>query len=224
MSLDIGGYPRPQLRRGNWLSLDGQWEFAIDPEARWTRPDQVRWTDTIRVPFAPETPASGVGNTSLYRACWYRRTFDRPALGPGERLLLHFGAVDYQATVWVNGSVAAEHSGGYTPFFADVTDRLTPGGPQYVVVRAFDDPLDLGQPRGKQDWLLEPHAIWYPRTTGIWQTVWLERVPSAWLASLRWEASIERWEIGLTARVSGERRDDYRLRMRLSARDEVLAD
>ena len=91
MSLDIGGYPRPQLRRGNWLSLDGQWEFAIDPEASWTRPDLVSWTDTIRVPFAPETPASGVGNTSLYRACWYRRTFDHPALGPGERLLLHFG-------------------------------------------------------------------------------------------------------------------------------------
>jgi beta-galactosidase/beta-glucuronidase len=219
-----GGYPRPQLRREGWLSLNGAWEFAFDPEARWTSPDSVAWTDTIQVPFAPETPASGIGNTSLYRACWYRRTFDHPGLGPGGRLLLHFGAVDYQASVWLNGARVADHTGGYTPFFADVTDHLTPAGPQHVVVRAFDDPHDLAQPRGKQDWLLEPHAIWYPRTTGIWQTVWLERVPAAWLTTLRWESSVERWEIGLTARIAGEQRDDRRLRVRLSARDQVLAD
>ena len=173
MTFDLDSYPRRQLRRPGWASLDGAWDFALDPEARWTSPASVTWSTTIRVPFAPETPASGVCNTSLYRACWYRRTFDAPALGPGEQLLLHFGAVDYEATVWVNGSQVARHTGGYTPFSANVTEYLAPQGPQTVVVRAFDDPLDLAQPRGKQDWLLEPHAIWYPRTTGIWQTVWL---------------------------------------------------
>jgi beta-galactosidase/beta-glucuronidase len=224
MTFEVGGYPRPQLRRDGWLSLDGQWEFAIDSEAHWTTPDSVAWTQTIRVPFAPETPASGIGNTGFYRACWYRRTFDPPALRPGERLLLHFGAVDYQATVWVNGARLVEHTGGYTPFSADVTEALTPGGPQQLVVRAFDDPRDLAQPRGKQDWLLEPHAIWYPRTTGIWQPVWIERVPDAWLNTLRWDNSVERWQIGLAARVAGDQRDDRRLHVRLSAADQLLAD
>jgi hypothetical protein len=176
------------------------------------------------VPFAPETPASGIANTGFYRACWYRRTFDPPALRLGERLLLHFGAVDYHATVWVNGARLVEHTGGYTPFSADVTEALTPGGPQQLVVRAFDDPRDLTQPRGKQDWLLEPHAIWYPRTTGIWQPVWIERVPDAWLNTLRWDNSVERWQIGLAARVAGNQRDDRRLHVRLSARDQLLAD
>jgi beta-galactosidase/beta-glucuronidase len=224
MSFETSGYPRPQLRRDKWLSLDGQWEFALDPQSRWTRPDAVAWTQGIRVPFAPETSASGIGNTTFYRTCWYRRTFEPPALAPGERLLLHFGAVDYKATVWVNGAHVADHEGGYTPFSADVTDTLTPSGPQQLVVRAVDDPLDLTQPRGKQDWLLEPHAIWYPRTTGIWQTVWLERVPAASLASLRWNASLEHWQVAVSGGIAGEPRDDRRLRVRLSARDRVLAD
>jgi beta-galactosidase/beta-glucuronidase len=223
--LDIGGYPRPQLRREHWTSLDGQWQFALDPEARWTTPGQVAWmTTNIRVPFAPETPASGIGNTSFYRACWYRRTFDAPALQSDERLLLHFGAVDYEATVWINDAPVAHHTGGYTPFVADITEYLASGAPQTLVVRAFDDPADLAQPRGKQDWLLEPHAIWYPRTTGIWQSVWLERVPVAWLASLRWTASLERWEIGLTAQVGGEARDDRQLRVRLTLGEQVLSE
>jgi beta-galactosidase/beta-glucuronidase len=224
MRFETDGYPRPQLRRDQWQSLDGQWEFALDPESRWTRPDTVSWAATIRVPFAPETPASGIGDTGFYRACWYRRTFEPPALSPDDRLLLHLGAVDYRATVWVNGARVADHEGGYTPFSADVTDTLTDTGPQHVVVRAVDDPLDLTQPRGKQDWLLEPHAIWYPRTTGIWQTVWLERVPAASLASLRWNASVEGWQVAVSGRVAGAPRDDRRVRVRLSARDQVLAD
>ncbi len=217
-------HPRPQLRRAGWTSLDGTWDFALDPDARWTSPGSVTWSATIRVPFAPETPASGVCNTGFYRACWYRRTFDAPAVDSGERLLLHFGAVDYEAAVWLNGTPVARHAGGYTPFCGDVTEYLTSTGPQTVVVRAFDDPLDLAQPRGKQDWLLEPHAIWYPRTTGIWQTVWLERVPAASLATLTWTSSVERWEIGLTTRVAGEQRDDRRLHVQLTVGDRVLAD
>src|SRR5258708_1175623 len=154
MNLDVGTYPRPQLQRSNWTSLNGQWEFAFDPQACWTNPAHVTCPSTIRVPLAPETPASGLGDPSFSRACWYRRPFDAPALQAGERLLLHFGAVDYEATVWINGTPVAHHTGGYTPFDADITEYLAPAGQQTVVVRAFDDPLDLAQPRGKQDWLL----------------------------------------------------------------------
>ena len=217
-------YPRPQLERAEWTTLNGAWEFALDPAARWATPGQVVWGATIEVPFSPETSASGIGDTGLYRACWYRRTFNAPALAVGERLILHFGAVDYAATVWVNGVVAVRHEGGYTPFDADVTELLDPVGPQTVIVRAEDDPLDLAKPRGKQDWLPEPHSVWYPRTTGIWQTVWLERLPATSIGSVRWAPNLERWEIGLEVVLDGEPRDDVRLNVRLSHRDRLLVD
>ena len=123
-------------------------------------------------------------------------------LARGERLLLHFGAVDYQATVWVNGVRLAYHEGGYTPFTLDLTDVIREGGPQVVVVHAEDDPQDLAKPRGKQDWQREPHSIWYQRTSGIWQTVWLERVSATYIAGLRWTSSLERWEVGLDTHVT----------------------
>jgi beta-galactosidase/beta-glucuronidase len=217
-------HPRPQRRRPRWTSLDGLWDFSLDPLGRRQTPDDVVWNATIRVPFAPETPASGVGETGFFTACWYRRTFDAPSLAPDERLLLHFGAVDYAATVWVNGALAARHEGGYTPFHADITPFLVEHGPQTVIVRAEDDPHDLAKPRGKQDWQREPHAIWYPRTTGIWQTVWLEPLPAAAIVELRWTANLEHWEIGLEARVDGEPRDGLRLRARLHRGETVLAD
>jgi hypothetical protein len=210
--------------REAWTSLDGEWDFALDPGGEVRDPGAVRWDGAIRVPFAPEAPASGVGDTGFYRSCWYRRTFDAPALPPGWRLLLHFGAVDYEATVWVNGAVVVRHAGGYTPFSADVTDHLVEHGPQTVVVRAEDDPHELGKPRGKQDWQLEPHSVWYPRTTGIWQTVWLEPVPPSRVASLRWACNLERWEIELAAHLEGEPRDDLRLRVRLHVGDLMLAE
>ena len=216
-------HPRPQLRRRDWTSLDGEWQFALDPEARWTAPGQVEWDRTIRVPFAPETAASGVGDPGFYKACWYRRAVPAPPARPGERLLLHFGAVDYEAAVWADGRVVARHEGGYTPFTADLTDAAG-GGPVEVVVRAGDDPHDLAKPRGKQDWQLHPHSIWYPRTTGIWQPVWLERVPTTRIGSACWTPTLERWEIGLEAFVLGEPRDDLRLRAVLRAGPLLLVD
>jgi hypothetical protein len=184
----------------------------------------VAWDRTIQVPFAPETVASGINDTGFYKACWYRRAVAAPPLQPGDRLLLHFGAVDYTATVWVNGQQAVRHEGGYTPFQADITDLLRPDGPQMIVVRAEDDPHDLAKPRGKQDWQLEPHSIWYPRTTGIWQTVWLERVPATWIGSLRWTPCVANWEIGLAAFLHGQQRDDLRLSVKLHVGDMLLSD
>lgn len=217
-------YPRPQVQREHWTCLNGRWDFAIDPQADWTWPEHVKWKQSILVPFSPETPLSGIHDTGFYQAVWYRRTFAAPKLHKGQHLLLHFGAVDYQATVWVNGLVACQHEGGYTPFHADITDLLNGSGAQTIVVRAEDDPQDLAKPRGKQDWQLNPHSIWYPRTTGIWQTVWLEVVPASYIHTLRWTPSTHRWDMALDAYIAGQVRDDLRLRVRLSVKDRVLAD
>lgn len=217
-------HPRPQLQRHGWGVLDGTWDFAIDAGARWDHPHKVPWDAKINVPFAPETPASGISNTGFYRACWYQRIFTPPSLTNGERLLLHFGAVDYVATVWVNGHQSITHEGGYTPFHCDITDLLAGNGLETISVRAYDDPHDLAKPRGKQGWQLEPHAIWYPRTTGIWQTIWIEKVPRCWISSLRWTSSLERWEIGVEACVAGEPIKDLRLKVRLQTGQSNLAD
>jgi hypothetical protein len=224
------GYPRPQLRRKRWLSLNGTWRFAYDDDLRWRVPgDVLDWPHQIEVPFAPESKKSGVHDTSFHRACWYEREFalDHAQLDAArvasERTLLHFGAVDYQAEVWVNGEFVTQHEGGHTPFSADITYTLRRGGTQRVTVRVLDDPFDLEKPRGKQDWRLEPHAIWYPRTTGIWQTVWVERVADVHLASLRWTPNLERWEIALHAMTVGPTTDELRLRVTLRVGPNILA-
>jgi beta-galactosidase/beta-glucuronidase len=211
------------LQRAAWTSLDGTWEFALDPEARWRRPDEVSFDREIVVPFAPETPASGLAQQGFFKACWYRRRVEaRPA--PGRRLLLHFGAVDHRATVWAGGAVVVQHEGGYTPFSADVTDALEADAALTLVVRAEDDPHDLEQPRGKQDWLPEPHGIWYPRTTGVWQTVWLEEVPQTRIEGLRLAGDRDRFDVGVEAAIAGPLPDGLRLRVRLRHGDRVLAD
>ena len=218
------GYPRPLLQRESWIHLNGEWDFAIDSDEHWDMPGEVPWRAKIVVPYSPETPASGIGNTGFYRRCWYRRTFEAPPMANGERLLLHFGAVDWSATVWVNDTLVVRHEGGYTPFYADVTDALKPGSEQTVVVRADDDPAELGKPRGKQDWQLDPHSIWYPRTTGIWQTVWAEKVPATWVDIVRWTPNIARWEISFEAWLGGQARERLRLGVKLRAGSQILAD
>jgi beta-galactosidase/beta-glucuronidase len=215
------GYPRPQLRRQQWISLNGLWEFALDRGGTCTGPDDVQWSSRILVPFAPEAPGSGVADTSFFKACWYRSRVDLPPLPPGFRRLLHFGAVDYRATVWVDGILCGEHSGGYTPFTVDITSLAA--GACEIVVLAEDDPHDLAKPRGKQDWQLEPHSIWYPRTTGIWQTVWIEDVPSTWIGRIAYTPDLARWEIGVEVWLAGEIRDDLRLYATLTSSGKVLA-
>ena len=209
------GYPRPQLRRSNWICLNGQWRFAYDDGGRCVQPiDITDWTHTIEVPFAPESVKSGIGDTNFHANCWYDREFDVPHTE--SRVLLHFGAVDYRARVWVNGQFVIEHEGGHTPFTADITAVLNPKGPQRVTVWAHDDPQDLAKPRGKQDWQVEPHSIWYPRTTGIWQTVWVELVPHTYIDRIRWTPQFERWEIGFEAFVAGDRQSGIQIKVKLS--------
>jgi beta-galactosidase/beta-glucuronidase len=223
--LDHGrAYPRPQLVRDNWVPLNGPWDFALDPDAVWRHPGEVTWDRSIVVPFSPETPASGIDNPGFYEACWYRRdvAIDRP--NDGGRVLLHFGAVDHTATIWVNGERAGKHEGGYTPFCIDITDMLADAPAQQIVVRAFDDPQDLAKPRGKQDWQLQPHSIWYPRTSGMWQTVWIEHVPPTWIGELHWTPNLERWELGLEARIDGRARERLRLRVLMRVGEKLIAD
>ncbi|MDK1328968.1 sugar-binding domain-containing protein [Arthrobacter sp. zg-Y1143] len=172
-------YPRPQLVRDSYLNLNGYWEYAVTPAAVQQPPDT--WEGQILVPFSPEAPLSGVGRQlQPDQALWYRRTVRLPEGFAGERVLLHFGAVDQSCTVTVNGIPVGGHVGGYLPFTLDVTDALVPEGEfgqsgQEIVVRVRDISDTGYHSRGKQK--LDRGGIWYTAQSGIWQTVWLESVP-----------------------------------------------
>jgi beta-galactosidase/beta-glucuronidase len=166
-------YPRPQLARRAWLNLNGLWQYAITSRGA---PLPDRWEGEILVPFAVESTLSGVGRrVTPDQRLWYRREFELPADWHGSRIVLHFGAVDYQAAVWVNGGFVTAHTGGFDSFSADITDYLDKDTPHTIVVGAWDPSNRGEQPRGKQH--LAPQGIWYTPVTGIWQTVWLEPVP-----------------------------------------------
>ena len=218
-------YPRPQLKRAAWRDLNGTWACAFT-NAR-TATAVTSFDRQITVPYAPESPRSGIGDPTPHPVTWYRRDLtltEAEVPTGGERVLLHFGAVDWDAQVWVNGLFVGGHQGGYTPFALDITDALD-GPAVRIEVRAADDHADMGQPRGKQDWHPEGtgHGIWYPRTSGIWQTVWLERVPAAHLLTLRWTPDVAGLSLTLTATVTPEAVGG-RLALRLSMNGDVLAD
>jgi beta-galactosidase/beta-glucuronidase len=220
-------HPRPQLVREDWADLCGQWMFAYDDDDRgvgeaWFSGGEP-WDRTITVPFPPESKLSGVHDTTSRTIVWYRRTLEVPPLD-GDRLVLHFGAVDYSARVWVDGTLVGEHEGGHTPFSFDVTDALVRGTEHVVVVRAEDRVDDVTQPRGKQDWLPEPHAIWYHRTTGIWQPVWTERVPATHLTQVHWTPDVAAASVRLEADLSALPEEAHHLRVRLRFGDELLAE
>ncbi|CAM3631705.1 Putative Glycoside hydrolase family 2 [Deinococcus saxicola] len=220
-------HPRPLLERAHWQSLNGTWQFAFDDAQRWVRPADVVFDQQITVPYPPESEASGIHDPSFHHTLWYRRKVLPETLRDddlAQPLYLHFGAVDYQATVWVNNQMVAQHEGGYTPFSADISGVCTPGEAIEIVVRAVDDPHDLAKPRGKQDWEAQPHEIWYPRTSGIWQGVWLEPRPSTFVSALVWTPNVERWELALQAQIQGALPGGLRLRVRLSVDETVLAD
>jgi beta-galactosidase/beta-glucuronidase len=194
-------YPRPQLVRADWMNLNGPWEYAISPA---TSPEPQQWSGQILVPFPIESALSGVMKpVPEGERLWYRRTFMPPGNWRGRRIRLHFGAVDWHAQVWVNGTPLGEHNGGYDDFTFDITDALRTAGPQIVVV-AVDDPTDAGtQPRGKQ--VRKPGSIWYTPTTGIWQTVWLEPVQTDAIESLRMVPDLTTGTLQIDAKTTSER-------------------
>ena len=169
-------HPRPNFMRENWLCLNGIWEFSFD---------KPHFDRRILVPFACETELSGIHDTSFHNAVWYRRSFTLPDTMRGKRIHLHFGAVDYTCRLWVNGQFIRTHTGGQCGFFADITDALAVSSENTIVLEAQDDPTDLEMPRGKQYWKSESENIFYTRTTGIWQSVWLEAVSLLHLSACR---------------------------------------
>ena len=196
MSSDLTGYPRPDWvpRNLQGQSLDGPWSFRLAYENSGVKLgwQHERWQQhgekpglTINVPNAFQYPAAGVkhavgSDAQDLNVVWYQRSFESPEHDDSNRLMLRFGAVDYEATVWVNGSLAGSHRGGHVPFDLDITDHVAKGstGENWVTVRVFDAIRDTTHPRGKQSWHDKPEAIWYTPSSGIWRTVWLEVVPS----------------------------------------------
>jgi beta-galactosidase/beta-glucuronidase len=177
-------FPEPQFERTDWLTLNGEWQFGFDDadagvDARWFAADHAL-DKKITVPYCFESRLSGIGDTGFHPWVWYRREVTLPESWRTRRTLLHFGAVDYQAGVWVNGQLAGSHEGGNTPFSFDVTPLLK-AGTNVITVRAWDPPLDKLIPRGKQYWEAKSKSIFYTRTSGIWQPVWLEAAGAGYL-------------------------------------------
>jgi len=225
-----GAYPRPQLVRPSWVDLDGEWAFAHDDDDRglaehWERTGAFE--RRIRVPYPPEAPASGIGDTAPHPVCWYARVLtdaDLRAAGAEGRYVLHFGAVDYEARVWVDGAFVGSHRGGQTPFSFDITDNLDDSASDHrLVVRCFDDPVDAETARGKQDWRPEPHAVWYERTSGIWQSVWLEAVPALHIEALDWACDLLRATATASIRLSRRPSSPVELRVSLDHGGRQLA-
>ena len=191
-------YPRPQMVRPEWNNLNGQWSYAIlDKDEDYDAPQ-----GKILVPFAAESRLSGVQQqVGPEKALWYQRSFDVPKQWKGKRVLLNFGAVDWQAEVWVNGRKAGVHTGGYAPFSLDITDLLRKNGPQDLKVKVTDASDQSWQPRGKQ--VAHPRTIWYTSVTGIWQTVWLEAVPQARVVSYLAEADVDKSSLNVHVDTEG---------------------
>ena len=192
-------YPRPQLvRDNNWVNLNGAWKYSILPKDVVAAP--ATYAGDILVPYAVESSLSGVGKTvGKDSLLWYERSISLPSNFKGGKTLLHFGAVDWLCEVFVNGKSIGSHKGGYDPFTFDISSALNKKGPQRIAVRVWD-PSDEGpQPRGKQ--VRRPEGIWYTPVTGIWQTVWLERVPPTYIASTRQTPDVASSTLSVQAKV-----------------------
>ncbi len=192
-------YPRPQLVRTDWMNLNGVWQFQTTTASS-SVPVGQNLTGDILVPFPVESAISGVMQTKTPYV-WYRRTFTIPTAWAGKRTILNFGAVDYQATVYINGQSVGSHKGGYDPFSFDITPQLTASGAQEIIVGVYDPTNDGGQPRGKQS--NSPNGIMYTSTTGIWQTVWLEPVSTVRAQDIKMVPNIDNNTLQLTVNTNG---------------------
>ncbi len=187
-SIPRSEYPRPQFERSEWLCLNGQWSYRFDfglsgIEAGWQH--SKGFDDKIIVPFCPESPLSGVGHKDFIPALWYHRTLSIPQTWQGQRILLHFGGVDYRSQVFIDGEFVAEHYGGAASFTVDITRQVKAGGQHHLVVYAQDDVRSRQQPGGKQSRRLNSYECFYTRVTGIWAPVWMEPVAMNGLRQVR---------------------------------------
>ncbi len=191
-------YPRPQLARRGWMSLNGPWDYAINDSTRFPR----EFDGQIIVPFSPETGLSGVKRgIKSGEYLWYRREIIVPPAFSGKRIILHFGAVDQTAVVWVNSSQVINHTGGYLPFEADVTEAIE-DGVMLITVRVSDDTEKGGHTRGKQK--TRRGGIWYTPQSGIWQSVWMEAVPECYVKNLRVTPLFDQGSVEIAAEIVGE--------------------
>lgn len=210
-------YPRPEMVRESWLNLNGEWEYAILPKGQVEPQD---FDGKILVPFAVESSLSGVQKeVGLENELWYKRSFTIPSAWKGKEVLLHFGAVDWKADVFVNDILIGSHQGGYTPFSLDITPYLEGKSTHKLVVRVWD-PSDKGyQPRGKQ--VSDPNGIWYTSVTGIWQTVWLEPVASSHITSIKAIPDIDNGVMNVTVNACSGASDV--VEVKLSQEGKVIA-
>jgi beta-galactosidase/beta-glucuronidase len=190
----LSEYPRPQMVREGWYNLNGLWDYAIKGKSE---PKPSTFDGKILVPFAVESALSGVGKMAgKDNILWYRRSFNLPASFKNKNVLLHFGAVDWQCEVFVNGKSAGVHRGGYDPFSFDITGSLKSSGPQEIVLNVWDPSDDGPQPRGKQ--VKKPNSIWYTPVTGIWQTVWIEPVPKTYIEGTRQTPDLDKGVVNVS--------------------------
>lgn len=210
----LSEYPRPQMVRSRWMSLNGLWQFQPSASAGEQKPTG-KLSRTILVPFPVESALSGV--MEHHERLWYRKTFTVPAAWRGQDLLLHFGAVDYESEVFINGKSLGVHSGGYDPFSFNITPHLKSGGEQELVVRVYDPTDNKGYPRGKQT--LYPGGIMYRSVTGIWQTVWLEPVPKTNISEIKITPDVDRSQLKLTVTTTGSAATNVVVKIKDGAKD-----
>lgn len=200
-------HPKPQFMRENWLNLNGEWDFQLDPGASWEEQELYKDADAyakkINVPFCPESELSGIGHTDFMNSVWYRREVELEEKQLEGRVLLHFGAVDYMATIYVNGEKCGTHKGGYVSFAVDITDHVH-AGKNTIVVNAADDTRSRLIPSGKQSEKYNSYGCQYTRTTGIWQTVWLEFVPENYIKKVKYVTDIDAGTLTIMAELVGK--------------------
>ena len=207
MNIPRPEHPKPQFQRDSWMNLNGQWAFEIDQsrsgQARNLQAVGTPLSGTITVPFCPESVLSGVGHTDFINGVWYKRTVNLTAAQAAGRTVLHFGAVDYECFAYVNGQLAGTHKGGYVSFSFDIT-KFVKEGENEITVYAIDDSRDPMIPTGKQCKLYHSYGCYYTRTTGIWQTVWLEFTPKAYINYVQFDTDAQTGSVTIKAELSGK--------------------
>ncbi|MFE7083933.1 glycoside hydrolase family 2 protein [Priestia megaterium] len=219
-------YPRPQFVRNSWMNLNGEWAFAFDDENKGM---QENWFNkklstnlSIKVPFVYQSKLSGIGDTSFHPHVWYQKDFALPKEMDNKKIILHFGAVDYETIVFINGKMVGSHEGGHTSFSFDITPYLNKEEKQIVTVKVFDPQTDETIPRGKQYWRPDSEVIWYTNSTGIWQTVWIEAVNSSHIEKVRFTTDLDNGTVTINADIQGFKEGQF-LKYKIYFKDQLIA-